>query len=196
MVMNIKVSMVLVGALFLSACTDSLFKSSDSADTQIDENADAIEIQGNDVSGVSEEAEEIIDQGNPISDDDPISVLRLALEDPENPMSSTTIYFDFDQNDIKSEFQETLTAHAAALSKNPSVSVVLEGYCDERGTPEYNLALSERRAISVKDFFLVNGVSSGQIEAVPYGENSPAVEGSDEAAWAKNRRVKIVYPGL
>lgn len=104
-----------------------------------------------------------------------------------------TFYFDFDQSVIKSESRAPLTAHAAFLSANPSLKIVLEGHCDERGTKGYNLALGESRAKSVAQFLKVNGVSDSQVEVVSYGEERPAELGQTEAAWSKNRRVFIEY---
>lgn len=104
-----------------------------------------------------------------------------------------TFYFDFDQSAIKGESRAPLAAHAAFLSANPSVKVVLEGHCDERGTKGYNIALGESRAKSVASFLKVNGVSDAQIEVISYGEERPAELGQTEAAWSKNRRVYIDY---
>lgn len=104
-----------------------------------------------------------------------------------------TFYFDFDQSSVKSEARAPLSAHAAFLAANPSLKVVLEGHCDERGTREYNLALGERRAKSIAQFLKVNGVSDAQLEIVSYGEERPAADGSSESAWSKNRRVFISY---
>ena len=104
-----------------------------------------------------------------------------------------TFYFDFDQYTVKPEARSPLAAHAAFLSANPSVKVVLEGHCDERGTKEYNIALGENRAKAVERFLKVNGVSDSQIEIVSYGEERPAATGHTEQAWAKNRRVYIEY---
>lgn len=104
-----------------------------------------------------------------------------------------TFYFDFDQYVVKSDSRAALTAHAAFLAANPSLNVVLEGHCDERGTKGYNLALGENRAKSVKQFLMVNGVSEAQIEVISYGEERPAELGQSEAAWSKNRRVFIEY---
>jgi len=104
-----------------------------------------------------------------------------------------TFYFDFDESSIKPEARASLAAHAAFLSSNPSVDVLIEGHCDERGTKEYNIALGERRAKSVARFLKVNGVSDAQIETLSYGEERPAVEGHNEQAWAKNRRAIVAY---
>ena len=104
-----------------------------------------------------------------------------------------TFYFDFDKSAVKPESRAALMAHAAFLAANPNVNVALEGHSDERGTKEYNLALSERRAQSVERFLVVNGVARTQVEVVSYGEEKPASSGQSESDWAKNRRVYIEY---
>lgn len=104
-----------------------------------------------------------------------------------------TVYFDFDRSSIKSEFYPVLDKHAAFLVKNPMQKVVIEGHCDSRGTPEYNIALGERRAKSVQTYLLNAGVSSSQITVVSYGEEKPAVMGASEYAFAQNRRGIVVY---
>lgn len=105
----------------------------------------------------------------------------------------TTFYFDFDTSEIKSEARDVLAAHARYLADNSDVSVRLEGHTDERGTGEYNLALGERRANAVQRFLVVNGADRNQIETVSYGEEKPAAMGSDESAWAQNRRVELIF---
>ena len=104
-----------------------------------------------------------------------------------------TVYFDFDRSTISSEFYSVLDKHAAFLVSNPDKSVVIEGHCDSRGTPEYNIALGELRAKSVQTYLQNAGVSSSQISVVSYGEEKPVVSGSTEAAFAKNRRGVLVY---
>lgn len=105
----------------------------------------------------------------------------------------TTFYFDFDTAQIKAESRDVLAAHARYLANNPDVDVRLEGHTDERGTKEYNLALGERRANAVQRFLVVNGADRGQIETVSYGEEKPAAMGSNESAWAQNRRVELIF---
>lgn len=105
----------------------------------------------------------------------------------------TTFYFDFDTSEIKPEARDVLVAHARYLAENPNVRVRLEGHADERGTKEYNLALGDRRAKAVQRFLVINGASRGQIETISYGEEKPAVAGSNESAWAQNRRVELVF---
>lgn len=104
-----------------------------------------------------------------------------------------TVYFDFDKATIRPEFAEVLQAHGEFLRANPSVRVTVEGHTDERGTPEYNIALGERRALSVVQYLQNLGVSAGQISTVSYGEEKPAVRETNEAAYSKNRRGVLVY---
>ena len=100
-----------------------------------------------------------------------------------------TVYFDFDKSDLSPEAREALTKNAAVLQKSmPDVKIRIEGNCDERGSAEYNLALGERRAKSALQYLLTLGVKSDRLSIISYGKEKPAVEGSDETAWAKNRR--------
>ena len=117
------------------------------------------------------------------------------LDDPASPLSKRTIYFEFDSSEIRSEFQDIITAHAQYLAANPELSVVLEGHTDERGSREYNMALGERRASSVQKMMLLQGVQENQVQSVSFGEERPAAPGSDESAWQANRRVELLYPG-
>lgn len=123
---------------------------------------------------------------------------RLAEAQARNAEDMTlrevrTFYFDFDNSVVKPEAHLPLRAHAAFLAANPGRQIVLNGYADERGTKEYNLALGERRAQAVERFLVVNGASDTQIEVVSFGEEFPANPGNDEAAWSQNRRVVLEY---
>jgi peptidoglycan-associated lipoprotein len=111
----------------------------------------------------------------------------------EGMLAKRTVYFDFDSSEIKGEGTDIVAAHAKYLSKNGPMKVRLEGHTDERGSREYNIGLGERRAQAVRRALLLQGAAEGQISTVSYGEERPAAAGSDEAAWAKNRRVEIVY---
>ena len=115
------------------------------------------------------------------------------LDDPNSPLAQRIVYFDFDKSDVKPEFLDTLTAHAKYLVANPTQKIRIEGYTDERGTVEYNIALGDRRAQAVRRFMLFQGVNADQITTVSYGEAHPADAGHDETAWAKNRRAVVVY---
>lgn len=104
-----------------------------------------------------------------------------------------TIYFAFDNATIASDYEEMLAAHAAYLSKNPALKVTIEGHADERGTPEYNIALGERRANAVAKYLEALGVQADQISIVSYGEEKPLLLGQSEDVYAKNRRAVLVY---
>jgi peptidoglycan-associated lipoprotein len=103
------------------------------------------------------------------------------------------IYFDYDSYAIKPEFQSLLEAHARFLKANTGRRVSLEGHTDERGGREYNLALGQRRSEAVRRALALLGVADKQMEAVSFGKEKPVALGSDEQAWAQNRRVEIVY---
>ncbi len=105
------------------------------------------------------------------------------------------VYFDFDDANIKPEYRDLLAAHGAFLAKNPGLVVTVEGHCDERGTPEYNVGLGERRSNAVKQVLQSYGVQASQIKTVSYGEEKPANPAHDEAAWAQNRRGVLSYEG-
>nr|WP_319553909.1 peptidoglycan-associated lipoprotein Pal [uncultured Vibrio sp.] len=104
-----------------------------------------------------------------------------------------TIYFAFDNSTIAGDYEEMLAAHAAYLSKNPSLRVTIEGHADERGTPEYNIALGERRAQAVANYLQALGVQADQISIVSYGEEKPLLLGQSDDVYAKNRRAVLVY---
>lgn len=106
-----------------------------------------------------------------------------------------TVYFALDDDTVTSEGRALLEAHAWFLSKNPSTMITIDGHCDERGTPAYNLALGERRAKAIAQVLMLNGVSASQIKTVSHGEEVPAVMGHDESAWSKNRRGELSYEG-
>ena len=103
------------------------------------------------------------------------------------------IYFDFDKATVSGQYAELLQAHADFLVNNASVKVLIEGHADERGTPEYNIALGERRGDAVATYLQSLGVSASQISVVSYGEEKPLVKSRTEEAFAKNRRAVLVY---
>ena len=103
-----------------------------------------------------------------------------------------TVYFGFDSSELDGEAQATLDRQAAFLNVNPTMVVIIEGHADERGTREYNLALGDRRAVSVRDYLLAKGLNAARIRTVSYGKERPSVVGSNEDSWAKNRRAATV----
>jgi peptidoglycan-associated lipoprotein len=109
------------------------------------------------------------------------------------PLARKIIYFDFDKSEIKPEYADIVTATAHTLTTNTNLKLKLEGNTDERGTREYNIGLGERRAQAVRRALMLQGVAESQVTTVSFGAERPAVEGDDEAAWAKNRRVEVVF---
>jgi peptidoglycan-associated lipoprotein len=118
-----------------------------------------------------------------------------SLNDPNSPLARRVIYFEYDSAEITSSDQELLVQHAGYLVANPGQRITLEGHTDERGSREYNIALGDRRALSVQRIMELNGVLPEQITVVSYGEEKPAAEGHGDAVWRLNRRVEIVYLG-
>jgi peptidoglycan-associated lipoprotein len=98
------------------------------------------------------------------------------------------VFFDTDKSSIKPEGQQTLQRQAEWLKRYPNVTITIEGHCDERGTREYNLALGDRRATAVSRALVALGVQGNRVKTISYGKERPAVLGSNEAAWAQNRR--------
>ena len=113
-----------------------------------------------------------------------------ALDDARSELMSIgdTVLFGYDSSQLDADAMATLDAQAALLNAKPSFRVKIEGHADERGTREYNLALGERRASATRDYLVAKGVDGSRIRIVSYGKERPAVVGSNEEAWAKNRR--------
>lgn len=111
----------------------------------------------------------------------------------EQLRSRHIVYFDFDTSSLSGQYSAMLDAHAKYLNNNSGVKVLVEGHADERGTPEYNIALGERRAKAVVTYLENMGVSPSQLSIVSYGEEKPMVKDRTEAAFAKNRRAVLVY---
>lgn len=117
------------------------------------------------------------------------------FDDPNNPLSKRTVYFEFDSADVASEDRGIILAHAEYLASHPDVKIVLEGHADERGSREYNIALGERRAKAVSKLMLLQGAAQSQIDVISFGEERPVAMEHDESAWRLNRRVEVLYSG-
>ncbi len=115
------------------------------------------------------------------------------FSDPANPLSHSVIYFDYDSSAVRSGDIDIINAHARYLVDNPSAKIRLEGHADERGSREYNVALSENRGLSVKQLMMFQGIRSDQTEVVAFGEERPLEFCHAESCWSKNRRVEIIY---
>ncbi len=118
--------------------------------------------------------------------------LSMSTLDEVIAKSGNVVYFDYNSAEIRDESIPLIMAAAELLTANPSAQLRLEGHADERGTREYNLALGEQRAQTVRDLIMLQGVSGNQLDIVSYGEEKPAVLGSGEESWQKNRRVEII----
>ena len=127
---------------------------------------------------------------------DPSNPDTWTLDDPASPVFNKVVYFDFDRSDIRSQDRATIVAHGRFMASHGTAQVTLEGHADERGTREYNLALGERRSMSVAELLRAQGASAGQIRTVSYGEERPVATCHDEECWSQNRRVEIVYTSL
>ena len=123
------------------------------------------------------------------------SMLINPLTDPNNILSKRSVYFDFDKYNIKPEFKPLVEAHAKYLTTHAEASCKLEGNADERGSREYNLALGQKRAVSVKSALKVAGVADKQLDTISYGKEKPIADGHNEEAWSQNRRTDIKYQG-
>lgn len=118
---------------------------------------------------------------------------RALSNEQQALLDQTRLLFDFDRAGLRPEHQAILEAHARHLVANPNLQITLEGHADERGTREYNLALGERRAITVEDALLMQGVSREQLRTTSLGEEDPVMTGQGERSYQENRRVELKY---
>jgi peptidoglycan-associated lipoprotein len=123
------------------------------------------------------------------------SSARNPLRDPNNVLSRRSIYFDYDSFVVKDDYRPLVEAHARYLQQNRNARVTVQGNTDERGSREYNIALGQKRADAVKRMVSLLGVQETIVETVSFGKEKPKNLGHDEAAWAENRRVDIIYAG-
>jgi peptidoglycan-associated lipoprotein len=121
--------------------------------------------------------------------------LPPELTDPKSILSKRSVYFDYDKYDVRAEYKDLVTAHAKFLANNSKFKMLIQGNTDDRGSREYNLALGQKRADSVKKMLTLLGAREDQVESVSLGEEKPKNEGQNEAAWAENRRGDMLYSG-
>ena len=178
--MNKNLMIVLIFTAFLFACESTPEKADDAV---------AVEDQGTSLSDAETDDSEAQAYG---TDDDDRSGMS-SLDDPQSLLSVRIIYFEYDSSDVKSGDRPTVEAHASYLVANPDTSITLEGHADERGSREYNLALGENRAHTIKRQMTLLGASPSQIRTVSYGEERPALDDHDDYSWSQNRRVEIIY---
>ena len=119
--------------------------------------------------------------------------LPRELTDPKSKLAQRSIYFDLDKYDVKDQYRDLVASHAKYLVANRGFKVLLQGNTDERGSREYNLSLGQKRADAVKHSLVLLGAKEDQVESVSLGEEKPKSIGSDDSAWAENRRADILY---
>ncbi len=117
--------------------------------------------------------------------------LERLLFEPGSQYGLQTVYFDYDSNTLRPDAMATLRENAEKIKQVPGVIIQLAGHCDERGTQEYNLALGERRALAVRQYLIQMGIPGDRLITISYGKEFPAALGSNESAWARNRRVEF-----
>ena len=183
--MNKIVGLAAVGLLLLAGCSTQDETIDNQSDQAINDN------QAEYADGSPTPIAESDAQLNALEQD--TLTAQQLLEEPDSPISSRTIYFQYDSAKVSDESMVLLEAHGDFIASNGNVNVTLTGHADERGSREYNIALGDRRALSVRRILLFQGASSDQIETVSYGEEQPAVMGHNEDSWSKNRRVELVY---
>lgn len=171
-------------AIVLPMMTLAACSSTDSADSS------AANQNGTNGGGNSRPDQSIV---TPVDQSGSMSEEQLLEQQLQQLRQEQTVFFKFDNSEIQPEYQAMLEAHAAYLRDHPSVKVIVEGHADERGTPEYNIALGERRATAVAQYLQALGVPASQLSIVSYGEEKPLVLGHTDADYAKNRRAVLVY---
>ena len=182
-------------AIFLSACAttqEEVLEDGPPADDQMEQGGTAI---GDGTDGGASATG--IDGGDDasitaISDDGAMGAAE-RLAQAEGALANRTIYFEYDSAALTDESIAILETHGSFIAGNGEVTVRLEGHADERGSREYNIALGDRRAQSVRRVLLFQGAATDQIDTVSYGEEQPVDAGHTEEAWAKNRRVELIY---
>ena len=127
-------------------------------------------------------------------DEDDVDRGELSRADVQNIVQEQlrTVFFGYDQSDLSETTRRVLETNAKILSLNPGIDVVVEGHCDERGTIEYNLALAQRRAESVREYLTSLGVEADRLRTISYGEERPVDTGNSESAWSRNRRAAFM----
>ena len=182
--MTVRLLMIMALAGLLPGCVSGLFKQEQPARVEDLSGALAGAENGEDAEGAEATAYGLDTAGTPAFS---------RLDDPQSPLSVRVIYFEYDSIRVQPQYRAVIEAHGGWLAANPGTVITLEGHADERGSREYNLALGERRARTIKTQLGLLGVTPEQLRLVSYGEEQPAAGGHDEAAWQQNRRVEILY---
>ncbi|MAC07729.1 MAG: peptidoglycan-associated lipoprotein [SAR116 cluster bacterium] len=182
-------------AFFVAACETASQITTDSAgDSTASSSSSTASASGSSSSGSSGSSSTSSTSSSGSSSSSASSSAAAGTDSAADKLASigNTVYFSYDSAALDGNSQATLYRQAAFLNGNPSLTVTIEGHCDERGTREYNLALGERRAAAARDYLLAQGVDPARIKVISYGKERPAMAGSNEESWAKNRRAATV----
>ena len=190
-----KLLLLCITTVFITACQTAQDEMIDDSTTL--DGVDQSQLEGIDGSldGTDSDLTALNDgsEGSAIAFGNETESAQAMLDDSSSALSSRVIYFEFDSAKVSEDSLTTLEAHGNFIASNGNVSVRLEGHSDERGSREYNIALGDRRAQSVRRVLLFQGASVDQLETISYGEEQAAVLGHTDDAWSKNRRVELVY---
>ncbi len=168
-------ALILTSSLLLAACASSV---------KLDDNAAKVEDRSATPVASTADTRTI----------EPVTTASVdPLDDPKGVLAKRSVYFDYDSFIVKDEFKPVVENHGKYLSSHKDRKIIIQGNTDERGGREYNLALGQKRAEAVRKALSLLGVSDQQMEAVSFGEEKPKATGSDEAAWAENRRADLAY---
>jgi peptidoglycan-associated lipoprotein len=182
-------------AIFVSACATTQEEIIEDDGAPVDDQSTSTAIVDDGSSGGADASG--LNDGDTVDEfiivDDSTMTAIDRLEQTDGALSSRIIYFEFDSAKLTSESIEILEVHGNFIAGNGEVTVRLEGHADERGSREYNIALGDRRAQSVRRVLLFQGASVDQVETVSYGEEQPASTDQTEEAWSLNRRVELIY---
>jgi peptidoglycan-associated lipoprotein len=198
---KLTLSTILISVLALSACSQQTKPDGSDGSVKSDQDSAAGSTTGTvdagNASGVdsnSTRGDYLPNNNNANNDPNNTNDLTLAgLNDPNNLLSKRVIFFDYNQSSIRAEYMVLINTHAQLAAKFPQLRMRLEGHADERGSREYNVALSEQRAQSVKRIMGAQGARASQIKTIGYGEEVPLVTGHNKNSWEQNRRVEIKY---
>ena len=182
-------------AFFVAACETASQITTDSAgDSTASSSSSTASASGSSSSGSSGSSSTSSTSSSGSSSSSASSSAAAGTDSAADKLASigNTVYFSYDSAALDGNSKATLYRQAAFLNGNPSLTVTIEGHCDERGTREYNLALGERRAAAARDYLLAQGVDPARIKVISYGKERPAMAGSNEESWAKNRRAATV----
>ena len=182
-------------AFFVAACETASQINTDSAgDSTASSSSSTASASGSSSSGSSGSSSTSSTSSSGSSSSSASSSAAAGTDSAADKLASigNTVYFSYDSAALDGNSQATLYRQAAFLNGNPSLTVTIEGHCDERGTREYNLALGERRAAAARDYLLAQGVDPARIRVISYGKERPVAAGSNETSWSKNRRAATV----